>query len=126
LKYDHIVKYLLDHKANPDAVDKSGKNALHWALERRNAEVLKILIKAGAKLVHNDEATIKEFFQSLCEDLYGSFQQHVEFMLHKQSLLPTIKALEEYCIHKTDNPSAWCMHMAECNAAYQYDKGDAL
>lgn len=51
-----IVKLLLDHDADPGAVERgSGTTALHWAAEGGEPEVVKLLLARGAALERRDE-----------------------------------------------------------------------
>ena len=44
-----VVKLLLEKGANVKAADKDGRTPLNWALQEKNAEVLKLLKHHGAR-----------------------------------------------------------------------------
>lgn len=48
LGYTPIVKYLLSHGANVDAVDEHGISSLAWAAGRNHIEIVEALLEAGA------------------------------------------------------------------------------
>ena len=49
-----VVKYLLEHKANPNAATKEGRTALHLAAGNGAEECVKCLLAAGASLTAHD------------------------------------------------------------------------
>lgn len=52
-----ITRFLLKHKAEPNAVDKSGRNALHHAARRfcNSSPVIRMLLKAGIDIESKDK-----------------------------------------------------------------------
>lgn len=46
-----IVKLLLDHDADPKLADSSGRTPIHWAIEKNQPEIIKLLIKKDKSLI---------------------------------------------------------------------------
>ena len=53
---ESVVVLLLDHGADPNARDTVGWPPLHWAVSRRNLEIIERLIDAGADVNARDLA----------------------------------------------------------------------
>lgn len=47
-----VVRYLLENGVSADFKSKNGKNALFYALEKRDREMIELLIRKGAKITN--------------------------------------------------------------------------
>jgi len=53
--YFDMVKYLIEHKADPNIIDKWGNVALSYSIQNINLEMFKYLIEHGANINNLDE-----------------------------------------------------------------------
>lgn len=64
---DKAVRFLLDHGANPNAVDREGRSPAHFAAHEGHARILDTLARDGADLsLHNLDST-----SVLVESIHG-------------------------------------------------------
>jgi ankyrin repeat protein len=50
-----VVKYLVDHGANPHLRDKDGKNAIDYAHEKNNFKIIKLIQEAIDRIGGNSD-----------------------------------------------------------------------
>ena len=53
--HEHTIRYLLNHKADPNLTTSNGRNAVHLASDNGNEEILQLLIEYGADFTERDD-----------------------------------------------------------------------
>lgn len=53
--YFDMVKYLIEHKADPNIIDRWGNHVLKYPIQNFNFEMFKYLIEQGAKIENLDD-----------------------------------------------------------------------
>lgn len=68
-----IVKYLLEKGANPDQKALCGATAMHFAAECGNLDIVKELLKHGAKMTRNEHGNLAIYIVNICKFVHNSY-----------------------------------------------------
>jgi ankyrin repeat protein len=80
----NVVALFLKNGADPNIVDNMGRSSLHYAMERRLSEVVRLLVAGGA-LIEKLEEKDRELVKTICEPGKGKKDFRKAWKKHKRA-----------------------------------------